>query len=102
MAPCGYHGFIHCIDVSNVSSSLKPEEIERRLLELGFIEGAEISILHEGPIGRDPIAVNVSGTTVALRRNEAMAILVHESPCHARFHSPENSPPRTGRCTQLR
>jgi ferrous iron transport protein A len=46
------------------------------LLELGFVEGVEIKILHEGPIGRDPIAVRINNTTVALRRREAMAILV--------------------------
>ena len=51
-------------------------ELERRLLELGFVEGAEVEILHEGPLGRDPIAVRVNDYTIALRRREAMAILV--------------------------
>ena len=45
-------------------------------IELGFTEGAHIEILHEGAIGRDPIAVRVNDATVALRRREAMAILV--------------------------
>jgi ferrous iron transport protein A len=49
------------------------------LLEFGFVEGAEIKVLHEGPIGRDPIAVRINGTTIALRRREAMAILVTSS-----------------------
>jgi ferrous iron transport protein A len=49
------------------------------LLELGFVEGAEIKVLHEGPIGRDPIAVRINGATIALRRREAMAILVTSS-----------------------
>ena len=35
-----------------------------------------IEVLHEGAIGRDPIAVRVNAATVALRRREAMAILV--------------------------
>ena len=51
-------------------------ELERRLLELGFVEGARVELLHEGLFGRDPIAVRVNGATVALRRREAMAILV--------------------------
>ena len=51
-------------------------ELERRLIELGFTEGATIEILHEGAFGRDPIAVRVNDATVALRRREAMAILV--------------------------
>lgn len=52
------------------------EELERRLLELGFVEGAPVEVLHEGAIGRDPIAVRVHGVTVGLRRREAMAIKV--------------------------
>ena len=51
-------------------------ELERRLLELGFVEGAEVEVLHEGPLGGDPIAVRVNDSTIALRRREAMAILV--------------------------
>ena len=50
--------------------------IERRLLELGFVEGATVEILHEGPVGGDPIAVRVNDCTIALRRREAMAIIV--------------------------
>ncbi len=47
-----------------------------RLLELGFIEGAHISVLHEAPFGGDPIAVRVDGVTIALHRREAMSIEV--------------------------
>ncbi|WP_420962698.1 FeoA family protein [Brucella sp. IR073] len=87
LAPRGYRGVIHEITPAT-SSSLSPEEIERRLLELGFSEGAEVSVLHEGPVARDPIAVRVGGVVVALRRQEAMAILTREDPyregpCHA-------------------
>jgi ferrous iron transport protein A len=52
------------------------EELERRLLELGFIEGAAVEIVHQGLFGRDPIAVRLQTATVALRRREAEAILV--------------------------
>ena len=72
----GFRGRIHAIDVSNGGHGLPAAELERRLLELGFVEDAEIEVLHEGPIGRDPMAVRVNGTTIALRRREAMAILV--------------------------
>jgi ferrous iron transport protein A len=51
-------------------------ELERRLLEIGFVEGARVEILHEGAIGRDPIAVKLDDMRVALRRREAAAILV--------------------------
>ena len=56
---------------------LDPRELERRLLEMGFIEGAEIELLHEGPLGRDPIAVRIAGAgVVALRRRDAALIRV--------------------------
>ena len=76
LAHRGFRGRIAAIEVSPTSSDLSPAELERRLVELGFIEGAEVEILHEGLIGRDPIAVRVDGATVAIRRREAMAILV--------------------------
>jgi ferrous iron transport protein A len=72
----GFCGRINTIHVTENAYSLAASEIESRLLELGFVEGAEVRVLHEGPIGRDPIAVRINGTTIALRRREAMAILV--------------------------
>ena len=51
-------------------------ELERRLLELGFVEGARIEVLHEGLIGRDPIAMKVDDMRVALRRHEAASLTV--------------------------
>ncbi len=51
-------------------------ELERRLLEMGFVEGAKIRVLHEGFIGRDPIAVQLDDMRVALRRREAADVLV--------------------------
>jgi len=72
----GFCGRIQAIDVGEGANGLPAAELERRLLELGFVEGAEVEVLHEGPFGRDPIAVRVNDTTIALRRREAMAILV--------------------------
>ena len=78
-ARAGFRGHIHAIHVSEGAHGLPAAELESRLLELGFVEGAEISVLHEGPFGRDPMAVRVNNTTIALRRREAMAILVASS-----------------------
>ena len=72
----GFCGHIQAIDVGKARSDLPAAELESRLIELGFIEGAHVEILHEGPFGRDPIAVRVNNATVALRRREAMAIFV--------------------------
>lgn len=49
-------------------------ELERRLLELGFVEGARVELLHEGLFGRDPIALKVDDMRVALRRREAASL----------------------------
>lgn len=76
MARRGFRGHIHAIHVGDGAHGLSAAELERRLLELGFVEGAEVEVLHEGPMGRDPIAVRVNDSTIALRRREAMAILV--------------------------
>ena len=75
----GFCGHIRAIDVGNGAHGLPAAELESRLLELGFVEGAEVEILHEGPFGRDPIAVRVNNTTIALRRREAMVIFVTAS-----------------------
>ncbi len=72
----GFRGRIEAIHTNGSDSGLEPEELERRLIELGFVEGATVEVLHEGIIGHDPIAVRVDSATVALRRREAMAILV--------------------------
>ncbi len=76
-APRGFRGRILRIGGAGAADTgLSPVELERRLLEIGFVEGAPVEIVHEGLIGRDPIAIRVNETTVALRRREANAILV--------------------------
>lgn len=51
-------------------------ELERRLLELGFVEGARIELLHQGVVGGDPIALKVDDMRVALRRREAASLTI--------------------------
>ncbi|HYC69101.1 FeoA family protein [Brevundimonas sp.] len=51
-------------------------ELERRLLELGFVEGARVELIHEGLFGRNPIALKVDDMRVALRRHEAASISI--------------------------
>jgi ferrous iron transport protein A len=74
-AHAGFRGRIVALD-ARAAVGLAPEELERRLLELGFVEGETVEVRHEGPIGGDPIAVQIKGTLIGLRRREAMAILV--------------------------
>ena len=48
--------------------------MRRRLLDLGFVKGAEIMVLQKSPLG-DPVAYRVSETTVALRNEQSSKIL---------------------------
>lgn len=53
-----------------------PGVLEKRLLEMGFVEGAPIMLLHEAPFTKDPIIVRLRNMRIALRRNEASCIMV--------------------------
>lgn len=50
-------------------------EIARRLFDLGFVTGAEITRLRHAPMG-DPIVVRVADYEIALRRAQAACITV--------------------------
>ena len=76
LAKRGFRGVIHHLAAGRADSALGDVELESRLIELGFVEGAKVEILHEGVVGGDPIAVRVENVTVAVRRREAMAIIV--------------------------
>jgi ferrous iron transport protein A len=73
-APCGFVGTILALDAG--TSGPEMPELERQLIEMGFTEGARVEILHEGALSRDPIAVRVNHITIALRRREALAVVV--------------------------
>ncbi|MET0546025.1 MAG: FeoA family protein [Caulobacterales bacterium] len=75
-APIGYRATIAMISPEDVEDDggVPPEELERRLLEMGFVEGAQLEVLHMGLFGGDPIAVRLNDTRIALRKREARAI----------------------------
>jgi ferrous iron transport protein A len=72
----GFVGVIVEVRAGDQAGGLSGSEIERRLLEMGFVEGAPVHLVHEGVFGRDPIAVRLADRTVALRRREARAVMV--------------------------
>jgi Fe2+ transport system protein FeoA len=47
-----------------------PAEDAQRLMELGFLPGARLSVAHSAP-GGDPLVFRVDGSEVALRRETA-------------------------------
>ena len=72
----GFAGVIVAVLAPEQAGGLGGVEIERRLLEMGFVEDAPVEIVHEGLFGRDPIAIRLADRTVALRRREARAVMV--------------------------
>ena len=58
----GEHGILDALDL--------PEEVARRLMELGFLPGCRITAARSAP-GGDPRVFRVDGSEVALRRETA-------------------------------
>jgi Fe2+ transport system protein FeoA len=52
-------------------------EIRRRLMDMGFIKGAEGKVLREALL-RDPIELQLKGYKISVRRSEARQIMVEE------------------------
>ena len=71
------------LDELPVGSRVRVVEIEgsgknqRRMLDMGFVPGAEVTVIRKAPLG-DPIEYRVKGTAVALRQKDANSILVEE------------------------
>ena len=80
----GFAGVIIQVLVPPTAGGLDGAEIERRLLEMGFVEDAPVEIVHEGLFGRDPIAIRLADRTVALRRREARSVMVRATAAPAR------------------
>lgn len=47
--------------------------VKRRLLDLGFVKGNEIKFEHKNLFG-SPIAYNIEGSVVAIRKNDAQKV----------------------------
>ncbi|MBN1834422.1 MAG: FeoA domain-containing protein [Spirochaetales bacterium] len=50
---------------------------QRRMLDMGFVPGAAVSVLRRAPLG-DPVEYRVKGTAVSMRREDADTVLVEE------------------------
>jgi len=47
-----------------------------RLMEMGLSEGVQVTKMHSAPVSQDPVAFDVGGQLVAMRRSEAGAVFV--------------------------
>ena len=50
-------------------------ELNRRIRDMGLIPGASIEVVGRAPL-RDPVALRIEGSTIALRNSEADHIMV--------------------------
>ena len=50
-------------------------DLKVKLLEMGFSEGKELRVLYRAPFG-DPIAIDIGGYTLSLRKDEAAQVEV--------------------------
>lgn len=60
--------------VESVEDHGPHDNIARRLRELGFVNGEEVEIVAKGPLGAEPLLVQVGFTRFALRRAEAARV----------------------------
>ncbi len=63
--------------VGKVESVLENGAISKRLMEMGIVPGVELKVVKTAPFG-DPIQIRVRGYNLAMRRNEAEAIIISE------------------------
>lgn len=52
------------------------DPIARRLRDLGFVNGEPVRVVAQGPVGGDPLLVQIGYTRFALRRAEAARVRV--------------------------
>ncbi|GMU69458.1 MAG: ferrous iron transport protein A [Steroidobacteraceae bacterium] len=73
----GARAVVHAVleDTPTIDDALR-STVGQRLIELGFVHGVEIEIIEAMWPHDDPLAVRVRGSTFALRRTEAAAVMV--------------------------
>ncbi|AVO30222.1 MULTISPECIES: FeoA family protein [Stenotrophomonas] len=62
--------------VESVQDLHANDAIARRLRELGFVKGEEVRLVAKGPVGGEPLLVQVGFTRFALRISEAKRVVV--------------------------
>ena len=60
--------------IKNVNQYSTDDSIARRLRNLCFVEGEEVRLISYGPLGQDPLLVQIGFTRFALRSSEAQRV----------------------------
>ena len=63
--------------VDRVDDAHASDPIAQRLRDLGFVEGEPVRVVAMGPLGADPLLIQIGSTRFALRRSEAARVLVN-------------------------
>ena len=63
---------------ANIAKINAEGELGRRIRDMGLIPGASVEVVGKAPL-RDPVALRIEGTTIALRNSEADYITVEIS-----------------------
>ncbi|MFC4764773.1 FeoA family protein [Dyella koreensis] len=62
--------------VDRVDDAHASDPIAQRLRDLGFVEGEPVRVVARGPLGADPLLIQIGSTRFALRRTEAARVTV--------------------------
>lgn len=62
--------------VDDVEEQRAGDTIAQRLRDLGFVRGEPVRVVAHGPLGAEPVLVQVGYTRFALRRSEAARVRV--------------------------
>ncbi len=55
-------------------------QLESKLREIGFAEDDEVELVHRGPLTARALCFRLNNALIALRRNEAAAIMIRTRP----------------------
>lgn len=62
--------------VERVDDAHASDLIAQRLRDLGFVDGERVRLVAVGPLGADPLLIQIGSTRFALRRSEAARVAV--------------------------
>jgi len=62
--------------VERVNDAQPADAIAQRLRDLGFVPGEPVRVVAHGPWGADPLLIQIGSTRFALRRKEAMRVIL--------------------------
>jgi ferrous iron transport protein A len=69
----GSRAVVDYVDEAHVA-----DPIAQRLRDLGFVDGEPVRVVAIGPLGADPMLIQIGSTRFALRRSEASRVAIRQ------------------------